>query len=228
MGGLPARIRGRVYSAGDMCTSAPEPATDREGSGLRGGHLSRLPVATSSQPCDRELMTEIDSVADATLARVRSQTIGDIPRRTARRVPDKVAIIDGDVTLTFAQFDALVDRVAAALHANGLAAGDRVALLSRNSWQYAFWRSPLLGPRSCWCPVNFMLTGERSPTSSGTAGLTHSSPPPNSWPPRRPSRWPELPHPGEHQPGRLGHRRRVARLRRLVAQRPSGAPAADR
>ncbi|HNA49789.1 MAG TPA: acyl-CoA synthetase [Mycobacterium sp.] len=105
-------------------------------------------------------MTEIDSVADATLARVRSQTIGDIPRRTARRVPDKVAIIDGDVTLTFAQFDALVDRVAAALHANGLAAGDRVALLSRNSWQYAVLAFATARAAVVLVPVNFMLTGE--------------------------------------------------------------------
>ena len=112
-------------------------------------------------------MTEIDSVADATLARVRSQTIGDIPRRTARRVPDKVAIIDGDVTLTFAQFDALVDRVAAALHANGLAAGDRVALLSRNSWQYAVLAFATARAAVVLVPVNFMLTGEEIALATG-------------------------------------------------------------
>ena len=38
---------------------------------------------------------------------VRSHSLGDIPRRSARRYPDKVAIIDGDVTLTFAEFDAI-------------------------------------------------------------------------------------------------------------------------
>lgn len=82
------------------------------------------------------------------------------PRRTARRVPDKVAIIDGDVALTFAEFDALVDRVAAALHANGLAPGDRVALLSRNSWQYAVLAFATARAAVVLVPVNFMLTGE--------------------------------------------------------------------
>jgi fatty-acyl-CoA synthase len=47
-----------------------------------------------------------------------SHSLGDIPRRTARRYPDKVAIIDGDLTLTFAEFDELVDRAAAALRDN--------------------------------------------------------------------------------------------------------------
>jgi acyl-CoA synthetase (AMP-forming)/AMP-acid ligase II len=66
-----------------------------------------------------------------------SHSLGDIPRRTARRYPDKVAIIDGDLTLTFAEFDELVDRAAAALRNNGFTAGDRIALLARNCWQYA-------------------------------------------------------------------------------------------
>jgi acyl-CoA synthetase (AMP-forming)/AMP-acid ligase II len=67
----------------------------------------------------------------------RSHSLGDIPRRTARRYPDKVAIIDGDLTLTFAEFDELVDRAAAALRDIGFTAGDRIALLARNCWQYA-------------------------------------------------------------------------------------------
>lgn len=105
-------------------------------------------------------MSVIDSAAEATLARVRSQNIGDIPRRTARRVPDKTAIIDGDVRLTFAEFDGLVDRAAAALHANGLGPGDRLALLSRNSWQYAVLAFATARAAVVLVPVNFMLTGE--------------------------------------------------------------------
>ena len=56
------------------------------------------------------------------IARARCHTLGDIPRRSARRQPDKTAIIDGDVVLTFAEFENLVDRAAAALHDNGLRA----------------------------------------------------------------------------------------------------------
>ena len=70
----------------------------------------------------------------AVMARARSHSLADIPRRSARKQPDKTAIIDGDVVLSFAEFDHLVDRAAAALHENGLLPGDRVALLSRNCW----------------------------------------------------------------------------------------------
>lgn len=97
---------------------------------------------------------------DDQIARIRSQSIGDIPRRTARRLPDKTAIVDGDVKLTFAEFDALVDRGAAALRENGLAPGDRLALLSRNCWQYAVLAYATARAGIVLVPVNFMLTGE--------------------------------------------------------------------
>lgn len=102
-------------------------------------------------------MTDINPEA---LARIRTQSIGDIPRRTARRLPHKPAIIDGDVTLTFADFDAVVDRAAAALAENGFATGDRLALLSRNCWQYAVLAFATARAGVVLVPVNFMLTGE--------------------------------------------------------------------
>lgn len=66
---------------------------------------------------------------------VWGHSLGDIPRRSARRNPHKIAIVDGDGTLTFAEFDELTDRAAAALQDNGFAPGDRIALLARNCWQ---------------------------------------------------------------------------------------------
>jgi fatty-acyl-CoA synthase len=91
---------------------------------------------------------------------VRSHSLGDIPRRSARRHPDKVAIIDGDLTLTFAEFDELVDRAAAALRDNGFAPGDRIALLARNCWQYAVLAFATARAGVVLVPVNFMLTAE--------------------------------------------------------------------
>ena len=91
---------------------------------------------------------------------VRSHTLGDIPRRSARRYPDKVAIIDGDLTLTFAEFDGLVDRAAAALRDNGFAPGDRIALLARNCWQYAVLAFATARAAVVLVPINFMLTAE--------------------------------------------------------------------
>lgn len=97
---------------------------------------------------------------EVTVARARSQTLGDIPRRTALKFPDKTAIVDGDVALSFAEFDRLVDRAAAGLHDNGFRPGDRIALLAHNCWQYAV--LAFAAPRAgvVLVPVNFMLTAE--------------------------------------------------------------------
>jgi fatty-acyl-CoA synthase len=91
---------------------------------------------------------------------VRSHSLGDIPRRSARRHPDKIAIVDGDVSLTFAEFDELVDRAAAALRDNGFAPGDRIALLARNCWQYAVLAFATARAAVVLVPINFMLTAE--------------------------------------------------------------------
>lgn len=97
---------------------------------------------------------------DATIAHARSHAIGDIPRRSARRSPDKTAIIDGAVTLTFAEFEHAVDRVAAALHADGFTPGARVAVLAHNCWQYAVLAFATARAGVVMVPINFMLTAE--------------------------------------------------------------------
>ncbi|MDF2581382.1 MAG: AMP-dependent synthetase and ligase [Mycobacterium sp.] len=94
----------------------------------------------------------------AVLAPARSHALGDIPRRPARKYPHKIAIIDGDVSLTFADFEHLVDRAAAALTDNGFGVGDRVALLARNCWQYAVMAFATARAGVVLVPVNFMLT----------------------------------------------------------------------
>ena len=76
------------------------------------------------------------------------------------RYPDKIAIIDGDFTLTFAEFDGLVDRAAAALRDNGFGPGDRVALLAHNCWQYAVLAFATARAAVVLVPINFMLTAE--------------------------------------------------------------------
>ncbi|PQD97527.1 acyl-CoA synthetase [Mycobacterium sp. EPG1] len=98
----------------------------------------------------------------AVVARARSHSIGDIPRRSARRQPDKTAIIDeaNGVKLTFAEFDRLVDRAAASLADKGFQPGHRIALLSRNCWQYAVLAFATARAGVVLVPVNFMLTAE--------------------------------------------------------------------
>jgi fatty-acyl-CoA synthase len=94
------------------------------------------------------------------IARTRSQTLGDIPRRSARRFASRTAVIDGDKSLTFAEFDATVDRVAAALSDAGLTKGDRLALLSHNCWQYPVLVFATARIGVIIVPVNFMLGPE--------------------------------------------------------------------
>ena len=87
----------------------------------------------------------------------RQHALGDLPRRTAQRFPDKLAIVDGDVELTFAELDAVVDRTAAALAAAGFGKGDRLALLSHNCWQFAVLDFAAARAGVVLVPVNFML-----------------------------------------------------------------------
>jgi fatty-acyl-CoA synthase len=87
----------------------------------------------------------------------RQHTLGDLPRRTAQRVPDKVAIIDGEKRLTFAELEAYVERTAAAIAAAGLGKGDRLALLSHNCWQFAVLDFAAARAGVVLVPINFML-----------------------------------------------------------------------
>ncbi|UPK74611.1 fatty acyl-CoA synthetase [Nocardioidaceae bacterium SCSIO 66511] len=87
----------------------------------------------------------------------RQQSVGDIPRRTATRVPDKLALVDAEVRLTFAELEQAVGRTAAALQAEGLVKGDRLALLAHNSWQFAVLSYATARAGVVLVPVNFML-----------------------------------------------------------------------
>ena len=101
-----------------------------------------------------------EDILAAQIRRVRSQTVGDIPRRSARRLPDKLAVVDGTTRLTFADLDRHVDQAAAALWDSGFRKGDRIALLSRNCWQYAVMAFATARAGVVLVPVNFMLGPE--------------------------------------------------------------------
>jgi len=91
----------------------------------------------------------------------RGHTLGDLLRRTAARLPDKPAIRCGDTAWTYREFDAVVNRLANGLAAGqaGLpvVAGDRVAVLSRNSHTFAAIRFALARLGAVLVPINFML-----------------------------------------------------------------------
>jgi len=91
---------------------------------------------------------------------IRRQTLGDVLRRTALRVPDKTAIVCGETRWTFAEFDALVSRLAAGLAQLGVNQGKRVAVLARNSHGFAALRFALARLGAVLVPINFMLKAE--------------------------------------------------------------------
>jgi fatty-acyl-CoA synthase len=93
-------------------------------------------------------------------ATTRRHTLGDALRRTAARLPGKTAIVCGEVQWTYAQFDALCNRLANGLAASGVRAGDRVAILSRNSHAFAAMRFALARLGAVLVPINFMLNAE--------------------------------------------------------------------
>src|SRR5688572_26937496 len=93
----------------------------------------------------------------ASVARARQHAIADLLHRTAARYPDKLAVVAGDLRFTYAEFDAAVNRAANALADRGLVKGDRLALLSHNSWQFAVLNFATARLGVVLVPVNFML-----------------------------------------------------------------------
>ena len=90
----------------------------------------------------------------------RRHTLGDLLHRSAARHPGKLAIACGEVLWTYAEFDALSSRLAAGLAGHGIAKGDRVAILARNSHAFAAMRFALARLGAVLVPINFMLTAD--------------------------------------------------------------------
>jgi len=93
---------------------------------------------------------------------VRRQTLADLLHRSACRTPDKTAIVCGATRWTYAEFDRIVDRVAAGLAERGVAPGDRVAVLARNSHGFAALRFALARLGAVLVPINFMLKADEA------------------------------------------------------------------
>jgi len=91
---------------------------------------------------------------------VRRQTIADALRRTAIRLPAKTGIVCGATSWSYAEFDALVTRLAAGLAQIGVAEGDKVAVLARNSHGFAALRFALARRGAVMVPINFMLKAD--------------------------------------------------------------------
>ncbi len=93
---------------------------------------------------------------------------GTMPRRSiveqvrdnAAAHPEKLALVCGNTRMTWGAFDQGVNRVANLLLGQGLQKGDRIAILSPNSADYALLFMGILRAGGCVTPLSTMASGE--------------------------------------------------------------------
>jgi long-chain acyl-CoA synthetase len=83
------------------------------------------------------------------------RSLADVLRTHASALPDRVAFVDGETRRTWSEANARVNRVAHALHAEGVGPGDRVLWLGQNSVRLyeLFLACCKLG--AMFCPANW-------------------------------------------------------------------------
>lgn len=94
---------------------------------------------------------------ETSVSHTRVQSIGDLLRRSAKRMGGKTAVVCGATRWTYRELDAICNRLARGLVAAGVAKDDRFAVLSRNSHGFVALRFALAKIGAVMVPVNFML-----------------------------------------------------------------------
>jgi fatty-acyl-CoA synthase len=107
-----------------------------------------------------------------TIQHARAQSIGDILRRSAQRTPNKTAVKCGAIVWSYAEMDAICNRLGRGLTGSGIAKGDRVAVLSRNSHAFAALRFALARIGAVLVPINFMLNPDEIRFILASSGAT--------------------------------------------------------
>ncbi|WP_432108657.1 non-ribosomal peptide synthetase [Streptomyces sp. AA1529] len=93
-----------------------------------------------------------------------------LAERIARN-PDLTAVEDGSESLTYGELGVLAGRVAAALTACGIAAGDAVGMLGVRSWQATVTAAGILGAGAVCVPVDADYPSARASEMLGDAGV---------------------------------------------------------
>jgi fatty-acyl-CoA synthase len=105
---------------------------------------------------------------------VYPSTVGAVLKRTAGRVPDRLALTYAERRWSYAELDRAAGRVAAALLDLGLAQGDRVAAFGKNSDAYLLLYLGCARAGLVHVPVNFSARGDELAyllTQSGPAAV---------------------------------------------------------
>jgi long-chain acyl-CoA synthetase len=87
-----------------------------------------------------------------------TSTIGEVLPTAARRFGDRTALLVGDRSFSFDDLEALSNRAANRLAADGVQPGDRVALYGPNCWQWLVAYYGIAKTGAVVIPVNVMLT----------------------------------------------------------------------
>ena len=92
-------------------------------------------------------------------------------RRAVQVYPDKTAVVDGDLRLTYRQLAERVNRLANALRGLGVTRGDRVCMLSPNSHFFleSFYATSRIG--AVLVPLNYRLVAADHAYILGHAGV---------------------------------------------------------
>src|SRR3982751_4368953 len=90
---------------------------------------------------------------------IRSSTVDDLVRRSARRWPARIALHFGERRWTYAELDDAISRVAGRLLETGLTKGERVAALGTNSDAYLLLYLGCARAGLVHVPVNYNLVG---------------------------------------------------------------------
>ncbi len=85
-------------------------------------------------------------------------SIGAVLRAVAEARPDRTAIVDGDLTLSYREFDARVDRLAHFLLRAGIGKGDRVAYIFWSQWEIMVSYHAITRIGAVVVSLNFRLT----------------------------------------------------------------------
>ncbi len=113
---------GWLHAAGREIRASAQQATTFLTVGLQTGMLSEMRPA---------------AVLDLLRDKLRLSPSA-VVRASAKNNPDRAALIHGDRSYSYAEFDHQCDLVAAALRAHGLGAGDTVAVMLKNVPEYLF------------------------------------------------------------------------------------------
>ncbi|MFC8850562.1 MULTISPECIES: amino acid adenylation domain-containing protein [unclassified Micromonospora] len=128
-----------------------------------GGHLRTLLAAVVADP-QRPVAglpvlpaDELDRVTRAGTDTARAYPGTTVPELFAARVaadPDAVAVVDGDVTLGYAQLDAAAGRLAGLLRGRGIGPGSLVAVALDRSWRTVVTMLAVLRCQAAYLPVD--------------------------------------------------------------------------